>query len=122
MKINKNNNIIEIVFDQSLDSKQDQLEQAQELKENLEEIYANDESQNYGLLIDITQPDLKIESPIEAIKIYENILKMNQTNKMAVLGKRSFADKLIDIVLKNKSENKASWFVLREEALLWLSM
>lgn len=122
MKIINHENIVEVIFDESLINEVDQVQQAKKLKKKLEEIYKSSDDRQFGILLDLTKPKIAILSSIGAVRVYEDILKMRQTSKIAVLGKQNFAGKIINIILKNSSENKASWFVLREEAMIWLSI
>lgn len=123
MKVKEENGLIEVVFDKSVGEQQKQIEQGRELKTRLEEIYRENLGKKFCILLDLTKPGLLIDATsLHAVGIYEEIVEMEQTAKMAVLGRPSFADPIIEVAFEKIAEKKASWFTERKKALWWLGV
>ena len=123
MIINQQDNLIVVDFDQSVKEKQKQVEQAEELMAEIKKIFANNPGKKFGLILDLTKPKLFLDtSSWEAVKIYEQIVNLDQMHRTSILAAPHVADKLVEVAFSMIAKNKVSWFSERKKAELWVKI
>ena len=123
MIITQQDNLIIVIFDQSVKEKQKQVEQAVELMAAIKKIFANNPGKKFGLILDLTTPDLYLDtSSWEAVKIYEQIVNLEQLHKACILAAPNVADYLVEAAFNMIAKDKVCWFSERKKAEKWVKI
>lgn len=123
MIITQQDNLIIVVFDQSLKEKQKQVEQAEELMADLKKVFTKNVGKKFGLILDLTKPGLFLDtSSWEAIKIYEQIVNLEQVHRTSILAAPSVADYLVEVAFNMIAKDKVCWFSERKKAEMWVKI
>lgn len=121
MQIKLKENLIEVIYDVSVKEPMDQLIQAQDLLNQVTKIYQEHPFERYSILLDLSKEGLHVSiESLESVEMYERIVDNSQTYRLAVLGRESFADPIIEVAFSKIAEKKVRWFTDREKALWWL--
>jgi len=123
MIITQQNNIILVIFDQSVNEKQKQVEQAEELIAEIKKIFANNPGKKFGLILDLSKPKLFLDtSSWEAVKIYEQIVNLEQMHRTSILAAPNVADYLIEVAFSMIAKDKVGWFSEHKKAEMWVKI
>lgn len=123
MTITQQDNLIIVVFDQSVKEKQKQVEQAEELMAEIKKISVNNPIKKFGLILDLTKPGLFLDtSSWEAVNIYKQIVNMGQIHRISILSAPNVADYLIEVAFSMIAKDKVCWFSEREKAEKWVKI
>jgi hypothetical protein len=123
MIITHKDNLIVVVFDQSVKEERKQVEQAGELKAEVQKIFVNNPGKKFGLILDLTKQGLYLDtSSIEAVKIYEQIVNLEQMNRVSILVASNVADGLVEVAFSMITKDKVSWFSDRKKAEMWVKI
>lgn len=120
MIVTQQNNIIHVVYDQSEKEKQKQVEQAEELMAEIKKIFADNPGKKFGLILDLSKPKLYLDtSSLEAVRIYEQIVNLEQMHRTSILAAPNVADYLIEVAFSMIAKNKVGWFSEYRKAEMW---
>ncbi len=123
MIINQVDNLIVVEFDQSVNEKQKQVELAEKLMAEIKKIFANNPGKKFGLILDLTKPGLFLDtSSWDAVKIYEQIVNLEQMHRTCILAAPNVADYLIEAAFSMIVKDKVCWFSEREKAEMWVKI
>lgn len=123
MVITQQDNIILVTYDQSVTEKQKQVEQAEELLAEIKKIFANNPGKKFGLVLDLSKPNLFLDtSSWEAVKIYEQIVNLEQTHRTSLLAAPNVADSLIEVAFSMIAKDKVGWFSEYKKAEMWVKI
>ena len=123
MTITQEDNLVVVVFDRSVKEKQKQVEQAEELMTEIKKIFANNPGKKFSLILDLTKPDLFLDTTsLEAIKIYEQIVNLEQMHRTSILAAPNVADYLIEVAFNMIAKDKVCWFGERKKAEKWVKI
>jgi hypothetical protein len=123
MVITQQDNVIVVFFDQSVKEKQKQVEQAEELMTNIKKIFAQNPGKKFGLILDLTKPELYLDtSSWEAVKIYEQIVNLEQLHRASFLALPNVADYLVEVAFSMIVKDKVCWFSDRKKAEIWVKI
>lgn len=123
MRVSQQDNLIIVTFDQSVKEKQKQVEQAEELMAEIKNILTNNPGKKFGLILDVTKPGLFLDtSTLEAIKIYEQIVNLEQVHRTSILAAPNVADYLVEVAFNMIAKNKVCWFSERKKAEMWVKI
>jgi hypothetical protein len=123
MLITQQDNLIIVFFDQSVKEKQKQVEQAEDLITEIKKIFANNPGKKFSLILDLTKQGLYLDtSSWEAVKIYEQIVNLEQMNRAAILASPNVVDNLVEVAMSMISKDKVCWFSERKKAEMWVKI
>lgn len=121
MIVTEQNQIIDVLFDTSVREKHKQVEMAEELLAKIENIAVNNPGKKFGLIFDLSKPNLYLDtSTLDAVKIYEQIVNLEQINRTVILAEPSVADYLVEVAFSMIAKDKVCWFSDRKKAEAWV--
>lgn len=123
MIITQLDKLIVVDFDQSVKEKQKQVEQAEELMAEIKKIFANNPGKKFGLILDLTKPELILDtSSLEAVKIFEEVVNLEQVHRTCILAAPNMADYLVEVAFNMIAKDKVCWFSERKKAEMWVKI
>lgn len=123
MVITQQDNVIVVLFDESVKDKQKQVEQAKKLMTEIKNIFAHNPGKKFGLILDLTKPDLYLDtSTLYAVKIYEQIVNLEQLHRTSFIAAANVADYLVEVAFNMIFKDKVCWFSDRKKAEIWVKI